>query len=304
MQFRAALLILLLACGSSPPPLELSGTVEAHLVRVGSTVGGRVAAVHVEEGASVRAGDVLVTLETKTLDPQLREQRARVAEAGAAAEELRAGPRSEEVRRAEIAWKNAERERTRLEELLAAGAVSQKRYDDAADESTTRLEALRELERGTRAEEIAKGEASLERERAHEEYLERLREESVVRASVDGVVQSLDLRSGDLVAPDQPVASLLDPGDVWIRVYVPEPELGRVRLGQEARVKLDTYPEHSFSGSVVEIRDRAEYTPRNLQTREQRSEEVFGVKVRVDPDPRIKPGMTASVVLVEPEPAR
>ena len=301
---RAALALLVaFGCVPRSTALELSGTVEAHLVRVGSTLGGRVARVHVEEGASVEAGDLLVTFETTTLEPQLREQQARVAEASAAAAELREGPPREEVRRAKIAWENAERERERRKELFSAGAASRKQYEDATATAATLLEALRELERGTRVEELAKGEATLQRERSREEYLERVRDESEVRASVAGIIQSLDLRPGDMVAPNQPVASLLDLSDLWIRVYVPEPELGRVYVGQDARVTLDGSPDLELSGRIVEIRDRGEYTPRNLQTREQRSEEVFGAKIRIAPHPRVKPGMTASVRLVEPEPA-
>ena len=130
-------------------------------------------------------------------------------------------------------------------------------------------------------------------------YFERQKQESVVTAPSDGILQSLDLRPGDLVAPNQPVAKLIEPSQIWVRVYVPEPSLGRVRVGQTAAVRVDTFPNRTFPGRVVEIRTSAEYTPRNVQTLEQRMETVFGVKVAIDPAPELKPGMAASVVISE-----
>ncbi len=113
------------------------------------------------------------------------------------------------------------------------------------------------------------------------------------------MIESIDLRPGDLVGANQPVARMLEPSQIWVRVYVPEPELGRVRVGQKAQLTVDTFPKKEFSGRVVEIRTQAEYTPRNVQTLDQRMDQVFGVKVAIDPVPELKPGMAASVRLVE-----
>jgi multidrug resistance efflux pump len=92
---------------------------------------------------------------------------------------------------------------------------------------------------------------------------------------------------------------MLEPNQLWVRVYVPEPELGRVKIGQPAMLTVDTYPKREFPGKVVEIRTQSEYTPRNVQTLDQRMDQVFGVKVAIDPTPELKPGMAASVRLVE-----
>jgi multidrug resistance efflux pump len=154
-----------------------------------------------------------------------------------------------------------------------------------------------ELERGSRAEDVAAAEAALDREQQRLRYTRRQREEAVVKAPATGVVQSLDLRPGDLVPANRPVATILEPAQLWVRVYVPEPRLGLVRIGQEAAITVDTFPRREFRGRVVEIRDRAEYTPRNIQTVDERSEQVFGVKVAIDPAPELKPGMAALVRL-------
>ena len=109
----------------------------------------------------------------------------------------------------------------------------------------------------------------------------------------------MNLRPGDLVPANQPVAKMLEPSQLWVRVYVPEPQLGRVRIGQKAALTVDTFPKRSFPGHVVEIRTQAEYTPRNVQTLDQRMDQVFGVKVAIDPAPELKPGMAATARLEE-----
>ena len=209
------------------------------------------------------------------------------------------GPRSEEVARARIEWQAAETDRKRLQALWEAGVISRQQYDGAVVRERTGRETLREAERGSRQEDVAAARAALEREEERLAYLARQRQEMVVHAPAGGVVETLDLRPGDLVAANQPVASLLEAGQLWVRVYVPEPELGRVRVGQPAAVEVDSFPGRAFPGKVVEIRDQAEYTPRNVQTLDQRSDQFFGVKVRVEPAPELKAGMSALVRLAE-----
>ena len=244
--------------------LVLSGAIEARDVEVGSLLGGRVAAVHVEEGSAVVAGQPIVTFETDLVDAQVREQEAVAAQAAATLARVLKGPRSEEVARAKA-------------------EVARKSYE--------------ELEHGSRPEDVAAAQAALDREEQRLRYVRRQREEAVVKAPATGIVQSLDLRPGDLVPANRPVATILEPAQLWVRVYVPEPRLGLVRVGQEAAITVDTFSAREFRGRVVEIRDRAEYTPRNIQTVEQRSEQVFGVKVAIDPAPELKPGMAALVRL-------
>jgi len=277
--------------------LVLSGSIEARDVQVGSLVGGRVTAVHVDEGASVIAGQPIVTLEPDLLDAQVREQESRVAQARARLALALKGPRSEEVARARADHENAERERRRLELLMKEGIVARQTYDDAATAAKTRLETLQELQRGNRPEEIEAARAAVDEAVRHLEYLHRQRQETVVKAPAAGVVQSFDLRPGDLVAPNAPVATLLEPDQLWVRVYVPETRLGLVRVGQRADLTVDSFPKRTFPGKVVEISPRAQYTPRNIQTLDQRSDQVFGVKVNVEPAPELKPGMAALVRL-------
>jgi HlyD family secretion protein len=277
--------------------LVLSGSIEARDVQVGSLVGGRVMAVHVDEGASVTAGQPMVTLEPDLLDAQVREQESRVEQARARLALVLAGARPEEINRARADYENAEKERRRLELLMKEGIVPRQTYDDAATAARTKQEMLRELERGNRPQEIEAARGAVAEAERHLEYLRRQREETVVKAPAAGVVQSFNLRPGDLVAPNAPVATLLEPDQLWVRVFVPETKLGLVRVGQRADLTVDTFPKRTFPGKVVEISPRAQYTPRNIQTLDQRSDQVFGVKVNVEPAPELKPGMAALVRL-------
>jgi multidrug resistance efflux pump len=280
-------------------PLTISGSIEARDVEVASLVGGRVASVLVDEGATVKAGQPLVTLETDLGALQIGEQRAVVEQARAGLARVKAGPRREEIVRARAQADNAERERQRLKALLDQGLIPRQQYDDAATAAKTALETYRELARGSRVEDVHAAEAALDQAEQRLAFLLRQSQETVVKSPADGVIEALDLRPGDLVAANQPVARILEPGQLWVRVWVPEPSLGKVHLGQKAAITVDTYPKREFSGRVVEIRQQGEYTPRNIQTLKQRMDLVFGVKVAVDPTPELKPGMAAQVRLIE-----
>ena len=296
----AAGLAVVFACSRSVKSLVLSGSIEARDVEVGSLMGGRIHRVLVEEGSQVRANQPLVEFETDLIDLQIAQQQSKVAQSRAALAKAVRGPRTEEIARARATAQNAERERNRQKSLLETGIAGRQAYDAAATDAETAAQTLRELEVGTRPEDIEAAKAALEADEKLLGYLQRQRQETTVVAPADGVIESMDLRPGDLVAANQPVAKMLEPSQLWVRVYVPEPELGRVRLNQKAALKVDTYPEKEFPGHVVEIRTQAEYTPRNVQTLDQRMDQVFGVKVAIDPTPELKPGMAATVRLAEP----
>lgn len=297
----AASLLALSACGEDPDAgrLVLAGTIEARTVEVGSLVGGRVAAVEVDEGSEVEAGQLLVVLEPDLVDRRLDGQRARVAQAEAELELALEGPRDEALRRARIEWEAAKTDLRRLEALFADGVTDEQRRDAAAVREATARETVEELERGSRNQEIAAARAAVDVQRAEVAHLERQRAELEVRAPAAGRVESIDLRPGDLVGPNQPVASILEPDELWVRVYVPEPSLGRVAIGQAAELRVDTFAERTFAGRVVEIRHQAEYLPRNVQTLDQRSDQVFAVKVAVEPGSPLRPGMAVFATLVE-----
>lgn len=277
--------------------LVLAGSIEARTAEVGSLVGGRVEAVHVEEGDEVAAGQPLVTFEPDLADLEIAEQQARIAELRANLSRTKTGPREEEVRRARLDYEAAEIDRQRFESLWRSGVVGKRDYDTAAVRAALALETLKEAERGGRSEDVSAVTSALAREERRLAYLRRRAEELVVTAPAAGTIEVFDLRPGDLVGPNQPVATLLEADQLWVRVYVPETELGRVELGSQVDVFVDTYPERAFPGRVVQISDEAEYNPRNVQTLDQRADQVFGVKVAIESTPELKAGMAATVRL-------
>ncbi len=280
-----------------PHPLILGGTLEAHTVGVGSLAGGRVLRVHVDEGSRVAAGQLLATLETDAIDRQIAEQRAVLAGARAQQAKALAGPRSDEIQKAAAIAANDERERRRFQTLASQGIVARAMYDDAATRARASAEELEILRKGTRREDIAVVRSEVERQQGRIDTLLQQRSETEVHSSVAGTVQSMGLRPGDLVAPNQAVAEILDASQFWVRVYVPETLLGHVRVGQPVRVRVDTFPDRWFKGRISSVSSQGEYTPRNIQTRAQRAEQVFGVRVLVDPNPVLKAGMAAEIDL-------
>jgi HlyD family secretion protein len=156
--------------------------------------------------------------------------------------------------------------------------------------------ALEKYERGNRPEDIAEAKAAY----AYDEA--RFRERQVV-APANATVEVLDVRPGDIVAPNTPVATLLERDQIYVRIYIPETEIGRVQVGQKAEVRVDSFPREVFHGVVDQINQQAEFLPRNVQTAEERVHQVFGVKIRIDDTSgRVKAGMAADVRLSEGKP--
>ena len=295
--------------------IEASGTIEATEADLGFGIPGRIAEVRVQEGDSVSAGEELALLD-------LAEARARHEQAVAAAEaaearltELERGSRPQEIAQAEAALEAARQaldaarqdfERTRV--LHAAGGAS----GDALDRARTRLaaadaertraaEQLDLVREGPRVEQIAAQRAATRQARSGVEEAATLLRDGTIRAPFAGIVTIRHREHGEEVARGAPVVSVLDLDDRWVRIYVPEDEIGRVRIGQPAQITADTYPDRTYEGRVTFLASEAEFTPSNVQTQEERVKLVYEVKVRVTGDPRyeLKVGTPADVRLAE-----
>jgi HlyD family secretion protein len=182
-----------------------------------------------------------------------------------------------------------------MERLYRAGIIAKEQLDDATTKAKTSADDLRMLKKGTRKEDIEAARAEVAQQQRRLDMLLKQLAETVVNSSVTGVVQSMGLRPGDLVAPNQPVAEILESSQLWVRVFVPETELGLIHVNQSVRVRVDTFPKDWFPGHIATVSSQGEYTPRNVQTRAQRAEQVFGVKVLVETNPKLKAGMAADV---------
>jgi HlyD family secretion protein len=315
----AAVAAVILTSSGAPADgvLVASGTVEATDADLGFQVPGRVLEVLAREGETVSAGTVLARLDARELEASLAAARAQLVAAEARLVELEAGARPQEVAAAQAAVRSADqravealREAERSRTLFAGGAISRQaldRAETALDVAEAALAQAREqlalLVEGARPETIRAQRAAVEQARANVARAEAALGYAVVTAPFSGVVTVRHREPGEAVAAGVPVLTLLDPADRWVRIYIREDRIGRVRLGMAAKIVADTYPERVYSGEVVFVGDEAEFTPRNVQTAEDRVRLVYPVKVRITGDEgfELKPGIPADVTLEEPD---
>ncbi len=292
--------------------IEASGTLEAVEVRVSSKVGGQVERILVREGDEVKVGDTLVILDRKTLELQWRQAQAGVDLADAQYKLVLKGARAEDlqlaeegVRQAEAQFKSARDDFHRMKELFATNSISQKQFDDAESryivaqaQLNSARQNLKKLKDFARPEEIAAAKARLEQARAAAELLRKQWIDAVIVAPVSGTVTQKPVEVGELVAMGSPVATIAQLDTMELMIYINEVDLGKVNLGGAADVVIDTYPDRTFQGTVVYISPVAEFTPKNVQTKEDRTKLVYGVKLQVLNTERIlKSGMPADAYL-------
>ncbi len=278
------------------PPHSVSGTIETDEAHVASRYGGRVEKIFAQEGESLKAGQPLVELDATEL-------RARRDLAGAQLAEYEAGARPQELDTAKHDWETlqaelaqAQTDAKRATDLFAQRTISVNDNEQAQ----TRVRMLEQrtaaaksrydlLVAGTRAERIAQAKAQVA------EIDAQLAEMKIV-APTDSVLEILNVKPGDVLAANREVATLMLTNHLWVRVYVPEPWLGRITLGEQVKVRVDSDPGRDFSGTVEQIARSAEFTPRNVQTVGERAKQVFGIKVRLDPAQGVlRAGMSADV---------
>jgi len=293
--------------------LEATGTVEATDAALGFTVAGRLEALRVDEGDTVSAGQPLAWLDRSETLGRRDQAAAQVAAAKAQLLELERGSRPQEVTAARAATQaaadrlaDAERDAERVRALRAQGLVSQQDLDKALTAlevaRSARVQAAEQqrlVELGPRSERIAAGRAALAAAQATLRTYEATLAQMEVRAPFAGTVTVRHREPGEILPAGSPVVTLLHRDDRWVRIYVPENRVGAVRVGQAARIASDTFRDRRYEGRVVAIASEAEFTPKTVQTREERVKLVYAVKVRITGDPShdLKPGMPADVVL-------
>lgn len=312
------LIVLLRGGDDANGRLLASGTVEATSADVGFPAGGRIAEVAVDEGAAVRAGEVLARLDRTELEARRAAAEAQQAVAQARLAELRSGPRTEEIAQvraglvaADSRLADAQRDAERSRRLFAGGAISR----EALDKAETQLavieaqraqaaEALRALERGTRSEQIAAAEAQVRQADAALAQIDAALDNATAVAPFDGIVTVRHREPGETVAPGIPVVTVMNPADRWVRIFIPQAFVARISIGRAAEIQADGYPGESWPGRVAHIASEAEFTPRNVQTPEERTRLVYAVRVRITDDPalHLKPGLPVDV-RIAPEPA-
>ena len=279
------------------PANAASGTIECDEIHVASRYGGRVTKLFAAEGAILTNGQIIAELSAPELNAERAEAAALLAdlEAGARKEELAAAKNDWQAAVAE--WDLARADAQRAEELFGKATISETERDRARTRATTlekNVAAAKSryelLLAGTRTNRIEQARATLERIQTQ---LAELR----VFSPTNAILEVLSAKVGDVLSPNRELATLILSQHLWVRVYVAQPQLGNLKLGQEVSFRADAYPSTTFHGAIEQINRSAEFTPRNVQTTEERVKRVFGVKVRLDSaSGELRPGMTGDVL--------
>jgi HlyD family secretion protein len=327
---RAVAVLLLFGaagCAQSPPADRIlaSGHVEATEVRLAPEVGGRIVLMSVSEGDRVEPGTLILRIASRDIDLAIDRARADEQQAAAQLALLQAGARREDIAHAEAQaqaargelaalradLEAAETDLQRFEDLLQARAGSGKQRDDAAsrrDVARQRVEAAESrvraadlaaasLRAGARAPELDAARARVAGAAAQIASLEATRSDTTLVSPVAGIVTKKLAELGEIVAPRTPVVVITDLAQAWADVFVPQPAVARIRIGQAATIVVDR-EDSSMTGTVSYISPRAEFTPRNVQTADERSKLVYRIRVSVDNrDGVLKQGMPVDAII-------
>ena len=300
--------------GTRPEKLILHGNVDIRQVNLGFRVSGRLQEMKFEEGDVVQAGDVIAVLDDGPYQDQLHLAEAQVAQAQANYTKMVNGFRKEEIdqARAQLAqskanYENALRTFDREDKLRQTNVISQSDYD-AATSSRDSLKAMVQAAQanldlelaGNRKEDIDNAKAQLDNSHANLDNAKRNLSDCQLRASVDGAVITRAVEPGTIVATSTIVYSICETAPVWIRTYIDERHLGRIYPGMKALIYNDTYPNHPYSAQVGFISPVAEFTPKNVETRELRTDLVYRLRVILEkPDRYVRQGMPVTVQLLD-----
>jgi HlyD family secretion protein len=268
------------ACGGRSDTLTVAGTIEIRQVQVASLTSGRLVRLLKDEGDSVRAGDTVAVLEQPGLAALIDQRRAQAQAAST---------RMAEIGAALADSQRAANDLARARPLRESGVVSPQQFDalqSAAAAAAARLQTVRAAVRESEAA------------RAGLAVIEATRDQLTLLAPDAGIVLTRYAEPGEAIGTGVPVVSIGLVHRPWVRAYVGERDIARLRVGQEARVRVDGYPDTSFTGRLAEIATRAEFTPRAALTERERADLVFGIKVAIDDTGgRLKAGMPVRVEL-------
>ena len=258
--------------------LSGSGTIEATEVEISSKLAGRIEIITKEEGDPVQKGELLAQLEHKELSAQLK-----VAEATIKVTEA-------QVAQAKTNLKNLEDNLKRIEALFKSGSATQQQLEDIQTKTDAARDQVRSLE------------FSRQQAAAEKNYIQAQVDNARIFAPMSGRIIKKTAEVGETVFPGSPILTLADLSKLTLKIYLKETEVGKVQLGQPARVRVDAYPDTAFDGRVSFISPVAEFTPKNIQTKDERVKLVFAVKISIpNPKERLKPGQPADgEILIAP----
>ncbi len=288
--------------------IRVSGNIEATTVELSFKIPGRVLERPLDEGETVRAGQLVARLDSEDLRHEVAARRAEVDAAKAALAELEAGYRKEEIAQADAALRRIEADARRIktdfarqQALYRREVISRREFDASRASYEESLASVREakerlamLRKGPRIEDIDQARARLRDAEAILDLAKTRLAYATLVSSVSGLVLSKNIEPGEQVAAGTPVVTVGMLDEVWVRAYISETDLGRVKVGQKAWVTTDTYPGRKYPGYISFISSEAEFTPKNVQTEKERVKLVYRIKIVIsNPNMELKPGMPA-----------
>lgn len=291
--------------------LTATGTIEITRADIMPKANGYLTALEVKAGDTVKAGQVIARISRPDLDAQLLRDEAALVKAQVQLSDLEKGSRSQEISEAsakaastQAVYQKTQADLDRYQTLFRSGAISAQQLDlaqSAAAEAYNALVAAQSrqslVQEGNRPETIEAQRLEVKRSQAIVDASRALLADTVVTSPIDGVVLTKNYENGEYINPGSALATVGDLNDCWVKVYVASTQLGLIRLGQPVTVKIDSFPDKPFTGTIKEISQTAEFTPRQSITQRERANLVFAVKVRLDnAEGVLKPGMPADVI--------
>ncbi|AEE15163.1 secretion protein HlyD family protein [Thermodesulfobium narugense DSM 14796] len=310
----AAILVYWFLIRKEPPNnvIEVSGNIEADQYNVSFQIYGTLSSLKVQEGDKVKKGELLATLSRKDLEDSLQAAIHNMNKAKALYDQYLSGYRTQDIKMAEAdrdaklaQFEKAQSDYIRYEKLYKEDAIPASSFDDIKSIYLSSKEALKaseqklkELQSGYRQEEVESAKEAYKESIAQVEQAKTILGYTKIYSPIDGVVFSKDSEVGEFVSSGTPVLTLYDLNSTYVKVYVSEKDIGFVKLNAPCTIKVDSFPDKNFSGYVEAISDKAEYTPKFIQTKDERVKYMFWVKVKIsNPEGILKPGMPADVYI-------
>lgn len=307
--------IILQSCSEKKNANEItaSGNIEVTDVVVSSKGAGQIKVLSIKEGDRINKDEILVQIDHDLLDIQLRQMNANIEQAEAQLKLLQSGARIEDINMAEeqvrlskINLDQAEADSERMRNLYETETVTKKQFDDAVTRYqqtlnlyNSALENLDKVKNIVRPEEIESAKANLKRNIANADLIKKNIEDCSIKSPVSGIVAKKFVETGEYVNPGSSLMKIADLSIAKLNIYINETDLGKIKLGQKAEVKTDSYKDKTYTGVVIYISPEAEFTPKNIQTEEERTKLVFEVKIEIpNPENELKAGMPADAMLM------
>lgn len=299
--------------GDNPNVINVSGNIEATDVQASFKLAGRVEKRLINEGETIERGGLVATLDANEFAQEVAICNADLELAQAVLAELEAGSRQQEIAaaratfdRAKAEMQQQKRDYERQKELYEKNVISEQEYEKAQtsfEVAAARLKEAEEqfklIEEGPRQERIQQARAKVKQAEQVLKLAEIRLSYAELRSPLSGVVLSEHIEVGEYVVPGTAIVTIADLNDVWLRAYINETDLGRVKVGQEVEAATDSYPDKKYQGVISFIASQAEFTPKTVQTKEQRVKLVYRIKIDIgNSDMELKPGMPADAVIM------